>query len=174
MTLFSTAVRRVSLSLLRFLFLNHIQVSLREISLICRLKCPYSCFASQFYFLVISVPMMIMLSVLFLMALPPRLCKSSSHCIDASTLAWMLLGPLPPSFLDTYSLSVLSVGYKTLYIVITFLVLWSICLSSSLVHFKNCPEHLTRGTALLFIPLMRFLQWNLVLCSFLVHLWFFF
>ena len=27
----------------------------------------------------------------------------------------------------------------------SFMVLWSVCLSSSLVHFKNGPEYLTRG-----------------------------
>ena len=41
--------------------------------------------------------------------------------------------------------------------VISFLVLWSICLSSSLVHFRKGPEYLTRGTAQVFIPLIRFL-----------------
>ena len=42
-------------------------------------------------------------------------------------------------------------GCKTLFVVISFLVLWSICLSSSLVHFKNCPEYLTTGTTKIFI-----------------------
>ena len=36
--------------------------------------------------------------------------------------------------------------------VISFLVLWSICLSSSLTHFKNGPKYLTMGTPQEFIP----------------------
>ena len=49
----------------------------------------------------------------------------------------------------------------SLCMVISFLILWSICLSSSRVYFKNSPEYLTRDTAQVFIPLIRFL-----LCSF--------
>ena len=47
---------------------------------------------------------------------------------------------------------------------------WSICLSSSLVHFKNGPEYLTRGTAQVFVPLIRFLLHSFVSSSFLVLL----
>ena len=79
----------------------------------------------------------------------------------------MLTSPLPPSFLDTCSLSMLSLGYKALYIVMCFLVLWSICWSFSPVHFKNGPEYLTTQ---MFIPLMRFLLYSLVSSSFLVLL----
>ena len=49
--------------------------------------------------------------------------------------------PLPPSFLNTYGLSMSSLGCKAFCIVINFLVLWSICLSSFLIHFKNDPEY---------------------------------
>ena len=80
----------------------------------------------------------------------------------------MLASPLPPSFLDTYSLSTLSLGCNALCMVISFLVLWSICLSSSLVHLRKCPEYLTRGTAQVFIPLMRFLLESFVPSSFRV------
>ena len=48
----------------------------------------------------------------------------------------------------------------------SFLVLRSTCWSS-LVHFKNCPKYLIRGTAQVFIPLMRFLL-CLISSSFLV------
>ena len=47
-------------------------------------------------------------------------------------------------------------------------VLWSICLSSSLVHFKNDPEYLTRWIAQVFTPFIRFQQYSFVLSSFLV------
>ena len=49
-------------------------------------------------------------------------------------------------------------------------VLWSTCLSSSLVHFKNGPEYLMRGTAQVFIPLISFLQHSFVSSSFLILL----
>ena len=82
----------------------------------------------------------------------------------------MLASALPPSFLDTYSLSMSSLECNALCMVISFLVLWSICLSSSLVHLRKGPEYLTRGTAQLFIPLIRFLPESLVLSGFLVLL----
>ena len=43
-------------------------------------------------------------------------------------------------------------------------------LNSSLVHFKNGPEYLTRGTAQVFIPLIRILQYSFVSSCFLVLL----
>ena len=60
--------------------------------------------------------------------------------MDVSTLSSMLESPLPPSFLRTYSLSTSSLGCNALCMVISFLVLWSICLSSSLVHLRKDPE----------------------------------
>ena len=53
-----------------------------------------------------------------------------------------------------------------MWIVVNFLVLWSICLTSSLVHFKN-DEYFTRGTSQMFISLMRFLLQSLISRSFL-------
>ena len=47
-------------------------------------------------------------------------------------------------FLDTCCLSMSSLECRALCIVIIFLVLWSICWSCPLVHFKNSPEYLTR------------------------------
>ena len=82
----------------------------------------------------------------------------------------MLVSPLPPSFLDSYSLSTSSQGCNALCLVISFVVLWSIFLSSSLVHFTKGPDYLTWGTAQVFIPLIRFLQENFVSSSFLVLL----
>ena len=88
-------------------------------------------------------------------------------CIDASTHSLMLVSSLQLSFL-----SILSLRFQALCIVINFLVFWFICLSCSLVYFKNGPEWLTRGTDQLFFffPLIRFLLQNLVLRSFLVLL----
>ena len=103
-----------------------------------------------------------MLSVSFLIAVisPPsylyKVFESLYRIIFYSILCSILLSPLPPSFLDTYSLSTPSLGCNAVCIVISFLVLWSICLSSSLVHLKKGLEYLTRGTAQVFIPLIFF------------------
>ena len=86
----------------------------------------------------------------------------------------MLVSPLPPSFLDIYSLSTSSLGCNALCSVISSLILWSIYLSSSLVYFKNGPEYLTRSIAQVFIPLIWFLQHSFVSSSFLVLLRYFF
>ena len=169
MALFCAAIRRDSVSLLKFPFLNQVHVLLCEM-FISRLK---RCFSSHFCFLVIVILLSIMLSVSFLMAVISPSCfsmYSSSRCIDASTLSSMQASPLPPSFLDTYSLSTSSQGCIALCIVISFLVLWSICLSSSLVHLRKGPEYLTRSTAQAFIPLIRFLQDSFVSSGFLALL----
>ena len=90
--------------------------------------------------------------------------------MDVSTVSSMLASPLPPSFLDTYYLSTSSLGCNALCMVISFLVLWSICLSSSLVHLRKGPEYLTRDTAQVYISLMRFLLESFVSSSFRVLL----
>ena len=82
----------------------------------------------------------------------------------------MLASPLLPCFLDTYSLSTSSLGCHALCMVISFLVLWSICFSSSRVHLRKGPEYLTSGTAQVFILLMRFLLESFVSSSFRVLL----
>ena len=89
-------------------------------------------------------------------------------------LSSMLTNPILPAFLNTYSLSTSSLGCNALCMVVSFLVLWSICFSSSLVHFKNVPKYLTRGTAQIFIPLIGFLLDSFVSSSFLVLLRYFF
>ena len=83
-------------------------------------------------------------------------------------VSWMLTRPFPV----TYSLTTSYLEYKALCIVMSFLGLWSICWSSSLVHFKNGPESLTRWTAQVFMLLMRFLLWSFISRSFLVLLWY--
>ena len=139
-----------------------------------RLKRPQSCFPSHFCFPVVVILSLIELSLSSLMVVisPPSCFSmlSSSRCMDASTVSSMLASPLPPSFQDTYSLSTSSQGYNALCMVISFLVLWSICLSSSQVHLRKGPEYLTSGTAQVSIPLMRFLLDSFVLSSFRVLL----
>ena len=104
MSLFCTAIRRNSVSLLRFTFHSHVQVFSCVILLICRLKCPLSCFSSHFFYLVNFVPLIILLSVVFLVAV--------------------------------------------------------------ISHFKNGPENLTRWTAQVVIPFIRFMLFSLVSSGF--------
>ena len=95
------------------------------------------------------------------------LMKSSSPYIDASTLSSMLVNSLPP-FLNRYCLSVSPLGCKVLCIIIHFLVLWSICLSLSIL--IMVLSIFQGGSAQVIIPLMKFLLQTLISRSFLNHL----
>ena len=53
MALFCAAIRRDLVAFLMFPFFSHAQVFTSEISLVCHLKYPYSCFSCNFVFLVI-------------------------------------------------------------------------------------------------------------------------
>ena len=72
LALFCAAIRRVSVSLLRFPFLSLVQVFSCEMMFICRLKRPYSCFSSYFCFLFIVIQMSIVLA-----KKPQSVCKLS-------------------------------------------------------------------------------------------------
>ena len=65
-------------------------------------------------------------------------------------LSSILVTPLPPTFLETYSLSMPSLGFKVFSIVISFPVFWFIYLSSSLFYFKNGPEYISAQAFILF------------------------
>ena len=95
---------------------------------------------------------------------------SSSRCIDASTLSLMQASPLLPSFLDGYGLSTTFLGGNALCMIMSLLVLWSVCLSYSVFLFKKVPEYLMRCTAQVFILLISFLLDSFVSSSFLVLL----
>ena len=62
-------IKRDSISLLRSHFCSHVQLFWCEILSFCRLKYPYSCFSSCFFFLVIVVLFAFILSVLLLAAI---------------------------------------------------------------------------------------------------------
>ena len=87
MVLFCAAIRRDSVSLLWFSFLSHVQVFLCEISVVCRLKYPYS----YFFFLLLfhnyycSVDTYVVSGRcnLSFLALFYVVFKSSYRCIDA-------------------------------------------------------------------------------------------
>ena len=51
MALFYAAIRRDSVWFLRFSFLSHVLIFSCDISLVCRLNCPYSCFSSLYCFI---------------------------------------------------------------------------------------------------------------------------
>ena len=73
MALSCAAIKRDSVSLLRFPFLCHVQVFWCEMLFISRLKRPKSCFFSNFCFLVVVILSSIVLSLSFLMAvISPR------------------------------------------------------------------------------------------------------
>ena len=123
------------------------------------------CFFSHFCFQVLVGLFVFLLPLLLLIFL----CFfnkvfQSLYCI-APMQSSMLANPLPLFF---SSLSVSSFRCKAL--CINFLVLWSICLSSSIVHLKNGSEYLTRRTAQAFFPLMRFLLQSLVSWRFFICL----
>ena len=138
MALFCAAVRRDSVSPLRFPFFIHVQVFSCEISLICHLKYSYNCFSTHFCFLVILLliivwfvsflVVVISLSLLFFYVV----FESSYRCIDAVFNA----GESSSIFFSWHILSLLSLVCKALSIVISFLVLWSICWSSFLLYFN--------------------------------------
>ena len=73
----------------------------------------------------------------------------------------MLTSPLSHSFLNTNSLSTSSFDNMALRILINFLVLWFICLSSYLLYFKNGSEHFTSVSAQVIISLIRILLQSL-------------
>ena len=64
--LFYAAIWKDSVSLINFPFCSHAQVFQSDISSVCRLKYPYSCFSSHFCFLVIVILLIFMLPLLFL------------------------------------------------------------------------------------------------------------
>ena len=101
----------------------------------------------------------------FFFALSYAAFKLSCRCIDVTLNA----GKSSPS-LCSWHMSTFSLGCNILLIVISFLNLWFICWSFSLVHFKNGPQNLTRVREQVFNILMRFLVYSLVLGCLLVLL----
>ena len=91
---------------------------------------------------------------------------SSSHfygCIYAILKA----GESSSSLLSWHKQSISSLEYKAVWIIFNFLVLWSICLSTSYGHLKNGLLYSIRATTQVFITLKGFLQKCLVLRIFL-------
>ena len=156
---------RDSVSLLRFPLLSHGLVIPCASSRICLLKYSYSYFSSHFSRFCFAVYPEIDIAAISLSLL---LIVYSSSVLFIYT--FLKASKSSSSFFSWYKLSMSSFGWKVLCIVSNFLVLWSICLSSSLIHFKNGPGYLTRETTQVFIPFIRFPQQNFVSISFLIIL----
>ena len=152
MALFFPTIGKESVSLKWFPFLKLVQVFSWDISFVGRLKSPYCSFFIQLLFSGYFWSSDVFLSVLFLVdrnSFPSRFfMHSSSRCIDASTLSWMIANPLHTFFFLTHTVRVCQI----LCIKMGFRVLGSICRRSSLVPIKNGSDILTRLTALEFIP----------------------
>ena len=176
MALFSAAIRRDCLFLLRFFFLRHVQFFSCEILLIFRLKYPNSWFSFHFYFLIIAVHLIIALFVLFLVAVISLsllfFLMLSSSCIDVSTLSSMLASPLP--FLIHIFCLYHLLGNKTLCIVQGFFFFFVLfCSPVHLLKSFLCPlRKWSRVSYNRDSPLMRFLLYSLVSSRvfFFVHL----
>ena len=127
---FCAAIRRESVSLLRFQFCSHVQVFLCEISLICLFKYPYGCFPSHFCFLII-VDLLV-----FIVTPGTDRCNLSFFAVFLCSLRVVLIHQLYLQFchvfltlssLDICCLFMSSLECRALCIIISFLVLWFIC-----------------------------------------------
>ena len=115
MVLFWAAISRDSLPVFRFPFRGHVRVFWCAISLVCRYKYPYSCFSfpflfpnfCYFFFFVFMLLMLLFVAVISLSLLFSM--QSTIPCVDVSTQSSMLASLLPTTFLDTYSVSYLSI-----------------------------------------------------------------
>ena len=107
-------------------------------------------FLSYFCFLDIIV---LLIFVLFLISLI-SLSLFFFYMVALSTLSLILESF--PSFFSWHIQAMLFLGCMALCIVISFLVIWSICWSSFLLTFKNSPEPITSRAVKVFILLMRF------------------
>ena len=171
MALLWAAIRRNSVPLQRFPFLIHVQVFSREISLVCRLKCPSNCISSHFCFQVIVV-------LLFVLVLVAAISISLLFFLCSLRVVLPMYWPYLQCWRFLFLLLFLTHivclyhlwdvrRYASSWV---FLFSWFICWSSSLVHIKNGPEYLSKGSALVFLPLMWFLKCSFVSSSFIVLL----
>ena len=105
--MFCAVISRDSVPLLRLPFLGNVQFFSCDISLVCCLKCPWSCFSYPFCFPVIVALFILLLLELFLVGF---ISLSLFVLYSLRDLLWtvssMLASPLLPSFLDTRSLSI--------------------------------------------------------------------
>ena len=122
--------------------------------------------------LIFMLPMLFLVAVISFSFLFVML--SSSPRIATSNLSAILRDLL---FLDTYNLSISSLGCKVLCILISFLIRWSIYWSSFLIYFRNDPEYIKMGKSVVYlfdgISTAEF-DFNKISCSSEILLLFFF
>ena len=135
-----------------------------------RLSVVWNCFSSHFSFLVLLFSWTWCYLYCFYCCNERFFClinvvyETSYQCIDAMFNA----GEFSSSF---FSWKIQPVYWMEFFsCLLDGVLLLSIGWSSSLVHFKNYPAYLTRGTGQVFIPLMRFLLYRFASKSFLVNL----
>ena len=161
MAFFCRAIRRYSVFLLRFPFLSNVQVFPCEILPVCRLKCPYCCFASHIWFLVIAVLLTLVLFVLYLVVV-----KSISLfflCSLQEVILWFWRFNAGKSY-SNFFFSLFHLWNARPHATSCVFLFPGHFLE--FFHFKNCSDYLTRRTAKVFILLMRCLLYNLVLSIF--------
>ena len=106
--MFYATIKRNSVSLLKFFFLSPVLMFWYEVSSVCRLKYPYSCFSSHFCLLFCIVyPFALILQLILLADLGKLfflffLMHSSRPYVDKCTQSSIFASPLSPSYLDTY------------------------------------------------------------------------
>ena len=108
----------------------------------------------RFFLSVHLMPMLIRATLISLFLL--FLMQYLSLWSDASIPFTVVVISLPPSFIDTWADVILWIQGLVHFYQYRWLLVH--CLSSSQVHFKNGLEYLTRGTAQMFIILIRFLS----------------
>ena len=165
--LFCAAIRKESVSLLRFPFFNHVHVFSCKIPLVSRLIKPCSCLLSIFFFVDVYV-----------------VCIVAGHCnLSLSMIVYVIFvslyryinaifnpGKTFYFFFSWHLQSMSALRCKAFYTIVNCLVHLSTSWSSS-IHLKNFSEYLTSKTAQEFISLMGSLRCSCVLSSFLVPLW---
>ena len=130
MALICASISRDSVSLLQFPFLSSVQVFSCKMTFICHLKRPQSCFSSHFSSYCHSVGHPVV-SIIFdgwsqsSFQFFYVVLKSSYRCVS---IVFNVGKSSSFLFLNRYNLSTSSMGCSALCMVISFPVLWSICL----------------------------------------------
>ena len=152
---------------LKVSFLSHVQDLSCEMLFISRLKRLWSCFFLPFLF-----PSFCHFVIYRVVSIVSDV-RNQSSIVFFYVVFESLYGCVNAVCLDKYRSAKVVFGMQCLVHGRWFsssLFHFSICLSSSLVHVRKGPEYLTRSTAQVFTPLIRFLWESFVSSSFLVLL----
>ena len=142
---FVQLLKEIPFLFLRFLFLSHIQVFPFAVSAASRLKYPYSCFSSHFYFLVFVLAIFLFVFHMLLLLLLAVVISFSLLFLMFSRPVFIHLHRLVSPFLTFFLTQVIFLfnsRMKTLCLVINFLVLPPssiLRMVRSLSYKWNCP-----------------------------------